>query len=359
MGAARAIKTVAEAARLARDGDLIEVDAGDYLGDVAVWPQDELRIVAIGGRVRLDAGGAAAEGKGIWVVRGGRIAVQGFDFSNAAAPGRNGAGIRFESGWLALRDCSFMHNEMGLLAGNDATAVLEVEDCEFAHNFRPDGHNHNLYAGRIARLSVAGCYLHHARTGHLLKSRAAFSDIRYSRLTDEHGGRASYELEFPNGGIARVIGCIIAQGAQTENPALISFGAEGYFWSANELYLANNTLLDRPGRAGMPLKVWPGAAQVRAINNLLVGASSFATAGASISERDNAGIERAAFERQSDSDFRLRPGSRLIGRLPVRYAAQDERLAPAREYLHPRGSAALKRPAHNPGAMQSLASRPS
>lgn len=31
---------------LARDGDLIEVDAGEYRGDVAVWTQDRLRLRA-------------------------------------------------------------------------------------------------------------------------------------------------------------------------------------------------------------------------------------------------------------------------------------------------------------------------
>ena len=37
-----------------------------------------------------------------------------------------------------------MHNEMGLLTSNEPTAVLEVENSEFAYNQRPDGHNHNL-----------------------------------------------------------------------------------------------------------------------------------------------------------------------------------------------------------------------
>ena len=69
VGPQRATKTIAAAARLASAGTTIEVDAGEYVGDVAVWTQPNLTLRAVGGRVRLQANGAAAEDKGIWVVR--------------------------------------------------------------------------------------------------------------------------------------------------------------------------------------------------------------------------------------------------------------------------------------------------
>ena len=258
VGPMQALKTISAAARLVEAGATIEVDAGDYIADVAIWAQDSVTLRAVGGRARLLARGAAAEGKGIWVVRANGIRVEGFDFEGAAVPDRNGAGIRLERGSLRVHDCRFMHNEMGLLTGNDGTTVLEVENSEFAHNQRPDGHNHNLYVGQIASLSVTGCYLHHARTGHLLKSRAAVNHVFYNRLTDEQGGTASYELEFPNGGLAYVVGNLIEQTSQTENPQLISFGAEGYKWPRNEICLVNNTLVDRLARGGVFLRVAPG-----------------------------------------------------------------------------------------------------
>ena len=87
-------------------------------------------------------------------------------------------------------------------ACGQAAFELSVEGCGFAHNQRPDGHNRSPYTGAIARLTVTGCWLHHAATGHLLKSRAAISHILCNRLTDEAGGRASYELDFPSGGVA-------------------------------------------------------------------------------------------------------------------------------------------------------------
>jgi hypothetical protein len=279
VGPKRAITTIAEAARIARAGATIDVDSGVYTGDVAVWTQDDLTMRAVGGRVKLVAAGAAAEGKGIWVVRANGMRVEGFDFEGAGVPSRNGAGIRLETGSLQVKDCSFKHNEMGLLTNNDPNTVLEVEDSEFAYNQRPDGHNHNLYAGHIARLSVTGSYFHHARTGHLLKSRAAVNDIYNNRLIDGPGGTASYELEFPNGGVANVVGNTIAQNTTTENPILISFGAEGYKWPRNTIHLENNTLVNPLPRGGMFLRVMPGVDSIRANNNRLVGAGTLESAG--------------------------------------------------------------------------------
>lgn len=227
VGPSQGIRTIATAAALANNGDTIEIEAGDYTGEVAVWKQDRLVIRGIGGRARLLAGGASAEGKAIWVVRGGRITVENIEFSGARVPDRNGAGIRFERGHLIVRNCRFSDNENDILTAS-GNLDLEIENSEFGGNGAGDGYSHNLYVGAIRKLTVTGSYFHHARTGHLLKSRAAENFILYNRLTDETGGRASYELEFPSGGLAYVIGNIIQQSSTTENGVMISFGAEGY-----------------------------------------------------------------------------------------------------------------------------------
>ncbi len=156
VGPTRAVKTLGEAAKVVRAGGSVLVDAGDYLGDTAVWEVPDVTLRAVNGRVRLVANGAAAEGKGIWVVRAKRLFVQGFDFVGARVPDRNGAGIRLERGSMRVRDCLFAYNEMGVLTNNDATIELDIEGSEFAHNRRPDGHNHNLYVGALrACLSAA------------------------------------------------------------------------------------------------------------------------------------------------------------------------------------------------------------
>lgn len=351
VGANRIIKTIAQAAVLARDGDTVEVDAGNYLNDVAVWQQDNLTVRAVGGRVRLQANGASAEGKGIWVIRGGRIQVEGFDFSGARVADRNGAGIRFEKGALTVRHCSFVNNEMGLLTGNDERAELSVENSEFAHNKRPDGHNHNLYVGRIARLSVKGSYFHHGHTGHLLKSRARVTHIENNRLTDETDGRASYELEFPDGGVAYVIGNIIGQSRLTENPVLISFGAEGYKWPVNQLYLVNNTLINDRLYGGSFLRVRAGADAVRAVNNLLVGPGKLEHAG-TWDFRNNFTIGSEGLENLPNGNFRLKIASSPLGRAVDPGSADGQDLKLYSEYVHPLTVEKLGAPAQNPGAVQ-------
>lgn len=354
VGPSRPIKTLREASHLAGSGSCIEVDAGEYAGDVAVWTKDYVSLCAVNGRVRLIADGAAAEGKGIWVVRANGIQVDGFDFEGANVPSRNGAGIRFDKGSLYVKNCRFIRNEMGLLTNNDPDSILELENCEFAYNHRPDGHNHNLYVGTIARLSVTGCYLHHARTGHLLKSRAATNHIFYNRLTDEPAGSGSYELEFPNGGVAYVVGNLIAQSMQTENRQLISFGAEGYRWQRNALHLVHNTLVNPLPVGGTYVRVARGSTALQTANNLLVGRGTLGEAGPG-EHRSNYVAHPDDFLDAASFDYRLRPGSRLAGLAVDPRGANGQNLRPDREYVHPCGTRMLDRVAQHPGAMQSSA----
>ena len=353
VGPGEPLRTLAAAARVAKSGALIEVQAGDYVGDVAVWRQDEITLRAVGGRVRLFAAGAHAEGKGIFVTAGQRITIEGFDFFDAKVPDTDGAGIRLERGSLTVRDCSFSRCEMGLLTSNDPTVELTVEGCEFSHSRRPPGKPaHLLYIGRIAQATVRGSYFHHAMTGHLIKSRAARSLILYNRLTDEIGGTASYELEFPDGGVAVAIGNIIQQGSQTENPFMVAFGAEGYKHARNELWLVHNTLIDGLPRGGSYLRVGAGAAQVHAINNLLSGGGRFST-DAQWDVRNNFEVDLDVFARPLRDDYALRVGTAPRDRAIDPGPGPDGlSLRPTHQYRHPRALRALDGPARQPGAVQ-------
>ena len=351
VGPQRAIQTIKEAAKQVPDGGIIEVDAGEYPGDVAIWSNKNVALRAVGGRVRLDAAGASAEGKGIWVVRGGRIEVDGFDFVNAAVPDRNGAGIRLEKGHLIVRNSSFTRNQNGILTGNDKDAVVEIENSEFGYNGFGDGQSHNLYVGAIARLSVTGSYFHHANVGHLLKSRAQENRIFYNRLTDETGGRASYELEFPTGGLAYVVGNIIQQSSTTENPNIISYGAEGKKWPLNVLYLINNTLVDNRPRNGVFLKLRPDLGTVIAVNNLLVGQGTLDSAGPG-EYRNNFNADWGEFVFAARDDYHLQPTSKLRGKGIEPPAISEINLRPAKEYVHPHSTQDIHPKTLNPGAFQ-------
>lgn len=350
VGAQRVIKTLSEASQVAQDGDIVEVDAGDYLRDVATWTQNNLTLQAVNGRARLIAQGAAAESKGIWVVRGGNVTVKGFDFIGATVPDQNGAGIRLEQGNLRIEDCRFLDNENGILSGGHGGSTLEILNSEFGRNGFGDGRSHNIYVGAIAQLKVTGSYFHHAKSGHLLKSRAAKNLVFYNRLTDEVGGTASYELEFPNGGLAYVMGNVIQQSSTTENPTVVSFGAEGYRTETNRLYLINNTLVDMRPQGGQFLRVKPGA-EIWAINNLLLGKSGF-EAGGPGNYKNNFNVDLDEFVLAVRDDFHLKPSSRLIGKAVTVDAADGVELRPTAEYRHPRSVRTIKGGVLSPGAMQ-------
>ncbi|WP_077032690.1 hypothetical protein [Pelomonas sp. KK5] len=352
VGPGRAIKTLAAAARLARDGAVVQVDAGDYLADVASWTQQDLTLRAVGGRVTMIAAGASAQGKGIFVCAGERMRIEGFDFVGARVPDANGAGIRLEKGSLTLVDCGFRDNESGLLTSNDPNTRLMIENCDFGPIVRGEGQTHNLYVGRIALLKVTGSYFHHGRLGHLLKSRAAVNHIFCNRLTDEIGGEASYELEFPNGGQALVVGNLIQQSSTTQNKVIVSYGAEGFAWPLQELQLVNNTIIDQLPHGGTYLRVAAGQARVRLANNLLAGNPYFAASG-DWEQQANHVVDWDAFMLAVRGDWRLRPDSPLRGKAVDGGTASDgTSLRQVRQYVHPHGSAALRGPAADPGAFQ-------
>ena len=370
VGVSQKIRTIAQAAKIARSGDTILVEPGVYSGDVAVFTQDNLTIRVAGGRARLNASGASAEGKGIWVVRGGHIVVENFEFVGARVPDHNGAGIRFEKGRLVLRNCLFRDNENGILTSGNKEAELEIENTEFDRNGTKDGFGHQLYAGEIASLKVSGSYFHNAVGGHLLKSRAGVNHIMYNRLSDEAGGEASYELEFPSGGQSYVVGNIIEQSASTQNPAIVAVGLEGYRWPKNELYLINNTIIDDLPAKGVFLRTAPGMQLVKAFNNLLVGERGHEPGifsgdgknttrqgddGMKTEVRNNFSATREEFAQAAQFDYRVRDRSKLAGKYQAPGSANGVDLTPRAEYAHPAQSRRLAAAPTLPGALQSVA----
>lgn len=295
VGPGEALTRVADALRQAQDGDTIAVLPGTYRADVAVILQRRLRIVGLGEQPVLQADGAHAEGKAIWVVRHGAITVENIAFRGCRVPDHNGAGIRFERGHLVLRDCAFHDNQNGVLTSNHPDAELDIDRCHFsAAPVNPGALPHLLYVGRIASLRLTGSLLDQGRVGHLLKSRARAATITRNRFDDGRTGQASYEVDLPNGGLALLEDNTLVQSPLTENPVMLSYGAEGQAWSDSQLILRGNTFINRRPRGGSFVRVWadrlpPGAA-VRTEHNQWLGAGDLALgpAGQSVGDRRGA-----------------------------------------------------------------------
>jgi hypothetical protein len=349
---------LAEAIAAARDGDVIEILPGEYKGAVAVVPARRLTIRGVGKRPVIHAAGKAAEGKGLWVVRGGDVTIENLEFRGARAPDADGSALRLEDGRLRVSNCAFFDNEHAIITSNAATSELVVENSLFAEVPRVVGGLYHLVSvGRIARFSVSGSRFHQGFEGHLIKSRARETRITYNLIHDGPAGEASYEIDLPNGGLAWIVGNVIGQSSNTQNPVVVAYGAEGRPWEKNALYLAHNTLLNDRWVPAWFLRVWrerlPNDTPVTAVNNLTVGPGVF-TWGASGEFVGNHPTVRRSLVDPATMAFELAIDSWLRGRGvdPRNIDGQD--LAPKAEFTFPVGTRPLPPTAANwsPGAFQ-------
>ena len=322
-----------EAARAAKDGQSIGIATGDYDRDVAIWQQNNLTIRGIGGRPHLRAGGYSAEDKATWVLKGNNTTIENIEFSGAAASDENGAGIRLEGAGLTVRHCIFHDNETGILTGVNPKSDVLVEYSEFARSGARSANPHNIYIGTVRSFTLRYSYVHHARVGHNVKSRAFTNFILYNRIMDELDGSSSYVLNLPNGGLSFVVGNTIQQGPRTENSTVISYGEEGLKNPRNELYLVNNTIVNDGPRDARFVFVKGGTGTVKLLNNI------FAGPGRMLDGPGDAGknllADKADFRDAAHFDYRLRSGSRAIGAGKDPGQVDGFKLVPTSQYAHP------------------------
>jgi len=346
-----------EAIQRAQDGDTIALLPGTYKGAVAVIRQKRLTLRGVGERPVIEADGQIAEEKAIWVIKNGDIRIENIEFRGARVPDNNGAGIRFERGRLEVLNSVFIDNQNGILTANFDDAELVIRDSLFAQAPRQEQSlPHLLYVGRIARFEINGSRFHQGYRGHLLKSRARYNDIRYNLIYDGPQGEASYEIDLPNGGLAFVVGNIVGQSAGTQNPVVVSYGAEGNAWPESALYLAHNTLLSDRHTGTLFLRTWPdrlpSGAEIVGINNLSVGLGSLTLVNGG-DYRGNLPLPPGALQDPATLDFRPL-GAGLLRKLTTPAgSARGVSLQPDAEFALPIGTRPLPPPADwLPGAVQ-------
>lgn len=332
VGAGKMYPAPCAALAAAADGDVVEIDAGSYAGDVCAFRKNNLTVRGVGGRARLDAAGKNAAGKGIWVIQGNDTVVENIEFLGAKVPDLNGAGIRQEGSNLTVRNCFFHDNENGILGG--AGQVL-IEGSEFGHNgncLDPSGCAHNLYISQsVTRLTMRFSYSHHASSGHVLKSRARENHILYNRLMDEADGTSSYTIDLPNGGQSFLIGNLIQQGPGTENATIVAYAEEGASNPGQDLYVVNNTFVNDRG-SGTFLQV-NGSVPAVIRNNVFAGGGTVTNQGNAMMAGNFTGdpllVDRAGF------DYRLKAGSPCVDMGVDPGMAGSMSLAPVFQYVHP------------------------
>ncbi len=356
VGPGRTLATPGAAARVARDGDVVLVEAADYPDSRAVWSQSELLIRGVDGRPHLIAGSQLAQGKAIWVVNGDQVVIENIEFSGAKSPSHNGAGIRAQGRRLTVRAAYFHDSDMGLLSSNGPEQEVTVEYSEFARNGHENGKAHNVYIGSIRRFELRFSSSHGARIGHLVKSRAKQNLIAYNRLADVPAGPASYELDFPRSTDATVIGNLIVQSEASPNGAMLSYGAENRERPPEgRLRVASNTFVSLRSRPVFVVNYSTEAALV--IGNVFGGAAGQGVRGPAEAE-GNLNVPLSGFVDPGALDFTLRGEGSPAGISSPDAAARPTDLIPQFEYVHP-GAARPRAPASRdrPGAFGSCSGR--
>ncbi len=347
VGPGRQYTTIRQAAAAATPGTVIEVDVGTYPDDIVVWRTNNVVVRGVGtGRPHLlgtkvipyASGNDLSNGKGLWVVQGTGVRIENFEISGAKVTDQNGAGIRGEGRNLTVCNAYLHDNENGFLG--EAYGTLTIEYSIIASNGIGDGHTHNIYVGDGGTTDETLVFRHndsnHAIIGHLLKTRARVNYILYNRLMDEADGTSSYNIDVSNGGLTYAIGNVLQQGPNTDNSAIIAYGAEGLLAGrTHALYLVNNTIVNDRG-SGQFVTTASGISTFRSVNNLFVGGGTLYS-GAQPQAVTNLSTASPAFVDRTGYDYHLTSKSPGINSGTAPGAVNGVDLTPLWQYVDPAG----------------------
>lgn len=241
VGAGKPFARVSDAVSAAGSGDTIFVQAGTYTNDFSTIYKD-LKIVGVGGMAHFANTTMIPNGKAIFVVNGD-VTFENVEFSGAKVWDWNGAGIRYESGDLIVRDSYFHDNQNGILAASNLAGTITIERSEFARNGVGDGQTHGVYVNEIGKLTVVDSSFHDTNVGHHLKSRADSTEVRNTTF-DDGAQDSSYAIDLPNGGAATIVGNTLIQGANVGNKYMIHYGGEVPTPKPGAVLIEGNTFIN-------------------------------------------------------------------------------------------------------------------
>ncbi len=327
-------------ANVVQNGDIIEIDVADYIGMAAFanWSADNLIIRGVGGRPHLIANGQNLQGKGIWIISGDNATVENIEFSGATVPDENGAGIRQEGISLTIINCYFHDNENGILTSNPNAGDILVEFSEFSNNGFGDGFTHNIYVGRVNSFTLRYSYMHHAKVGHNVKSRATNNYILYNRIMDEATGNSSRLIDLSNGGFTIIMGNLLMQGPNAPNNNLVGFGLEGLSNNEpHELHFINNTLVNKRTASCIFISIQGGTTIANISNNIFAGIGTLVN-GTTTTMNNNisdSNIANMLFTDEANYDYNLTANSPSVNSGTPINSVNGFSLTPNKHYEHP------------------------
>ncbi|MBA2588381.1 MAG: right-handed parallel beta-helix repeat-containing protein [Alphaproteobacteria bacterium] len=125
---------------------------------------------------------------------------------------------------VLFEDCEFSGCDTGIMGGAVGQS-LTLRRCYFHDNGNDTGRVHNIYFSDGDTLTVEDTLSTRCKIGHLLKTRAAKTIIRNTRLIG-NGGTESACLDVPDGGILDIDGLVCEKSPGTDAHWVIHYSGE-------------------------------------------------------------------------------------------------------------------------------------
>ena len=226
----------------------IRIAPGRY-GECAVQEAGEVSYISeVPGKAVFDR--AICEGKATLVLRGRAARVAGIVFMRTLVEDGNGAGIRLETGDLAVSNATFIDGQCGILTASDPGGRITIDRSTFAGLGKdPTGNGaHAIYIGAYGSLKVTRSRFERGTGGHYLKVRAPVVEIVDNSFDDSKGRNTNYAIDLSNGGSGRIAGNAFEIGPNKDNyGTIIAVAPEGAKHSSAGLVVEGNKVWLSPG----------------------------------------------------------------------------------------------------------------
>jgi hypothetical protein len=264
VGPQRALKTPSAAARIAEPGDQIVIDPGEYF-DCAFWRTNGITIAAAPGDPVVFTDRSCG-GKASFVISGNDVTLRGLSFTRMRVPDGNGAGIRAEGRNLTIEHCSFVNNQVAILAASQPTGTIAIADSEFSDNgaCSAGGCLGAISTGPLARLRIERSSFGNPRGSQPEDQPAAAAQILsgahtlelVSNRIEDGDGASSLLVSFNGSGALIMSDNRLEKGPRTpDSRGAILAAADGWSSPAS-VTLTRNTLVNHTGQHGVLLVDW-------------------------------------------------------------------------------------------------------
>lgn len=219
----------------------IVIAPGTY-GDCAVQEAGDISFTAqVPGKAVFDR--AVCEDKATLVLRGRSAKVDGIVFTRVIVADGNGAGIRLETGDLAVTNSMFLDNQSGILSADDPRGRLTIDKSTFSGLGKdPTGNGaHGIYIGNYGSVKVTRSRFERGTGGHYVKIRAPIVEIIDNSFDDSKGTHTNYAIDLSNGASGRIAGNAFEIGPNKDNyGTIIAVAPEGAEHSSANLVVEGN-----------------------------------------------------------------------------------------------------------------------